>query len=119
MKLLVAQLAALGSCENVKVIGGAVVTPHSEPHILSMQRTGSHFCGATLISAKHGVCAAHCDVYTRPNAVAGAHNILRAETTQQMVQAVFRKHENYNSNTFSNDISALTFNSKQPISFQL
>ena len=96
---------------DVKVIGGAVVTPHSEPHILSMQKLGSHFCGATLISATHGVCAAHCDVYNNVNAVAGAHNIMRTEESQQSVPAVYTINPAYNSNTFVNDISVLKFGS--------
>lgn len=59
MKLLIG-LALSVSAADVKVIGGEIVTPHSEPYILSMQRSGSHYCGASLISATHGICAAHC-----------------------------------------------------------
>jgi hypothetical protein len=42
-------------------------------------------------------------------AVAGAHNIRNAETSQQSVRAVFVNHEQYNSNTISNDIAVLNF----------
>ena len=51
------------SCE-VYIIVGEVATPHSEPHILSLKGTlpgqKYHFCGATLVSATHGITAAHC-----------------------------------------------------------
>ena len=70
-----AGIASLASAENY-VIGGEIVAPNSEPHILSLQRSGSHFCGGTVVSATHGISAAHC--YTSPHQttfVAGAHNI--------------------------------------------
>lgn len=53
------------------IIGGYVPQPHSEPHILSLQRGTSnmHFCGATLVSSTHGVSAAHC--YYNPAIVTG------------------------------------------------
>ena len=53
------------------IIGGYVPQPHTEPHILSLQRgtTNMHFCGATLVSSTHGVSAAHC--YYNPAIVTG------------------------------------------------
>ena len=45
---------------DTKVIGGEIVAANSEPYILSMQRSGSHFCGGSIISSTRGVCAAHC-----------------------------------------------------------
>jgi trypsin len=74
-----------------------------------MQKGSSHFCGATLISATHGVCAAHCDVYSGVSAVAGAHNIKQSESSQQKIGATFKKHPRYNSKNFQNDISVLAF----------
>lgn len=94
---------------EIAIIGGETVVPHSQPHILSMQKLGSHFCGASLISSQHGICAAHCAAYNGPNAVAGAHNIQKREPTTQKVEAFFTKHPEYNSNTFLNDIAVLTF----------
>ena len=110
---VLASVIALVSADTY-VIGGNIVTPNSEPHILSLQKRSSHFCGATMISATHGVCASHC--YYSANtvtAVAGAHNIKKPETTQQKrVLAEFKKHPNYNSNNISNDVATLKFSVK-------
>ena len=54
-------LSAYGS-KDAKIIGGNAVQPHSEPHILSLQRERSHYCAGSLISATHGVTAAHCNM---------------------------------------------------------
>ena len=66
-----------------------------------------------MISATHGVCASHC--YYSANtvtAVAGAHNIKKAEASQQKkVLSEFKKHPNYNSNNISNDVATLKFES--------
>ena len=102
--------AALGG-EN-KIIGGSVPSAHSEPYILSLQRSGSHFCGASLVSTTYGICASHC--YYSANsvtAVAGAHNIKKNESSQQKkVLSKFTKHPSYNSRTMQNDIAVLKFN---------
>merc|ERR1711935_222008 len=58
MKVL-ASIVALVSAETF-VIGGDIAPKNSEPHILSLQRRNSHFCGATLVSGTHGICASHC-----------------------------------------------------------
>ena len=60
MKLLIGLVMSAYAGRDTKVIGGSIVTAHSEPYILSMQRSGSHFCGASIISSSRGVCAAHC-----------------------------------------------------------
>merc|ERR1711936_1308987 len=78
MKLLCG-LAAIALGSEEKIIGGSVVSPNSEPYILSLQRSGSHFCGGTVTSAGWGISAAHC--YYAANsvtAVGGAHTILKA-----------------------------------------
>ena len=42
------------------IFGGEIAIPNSEPHIISLQKSSTHFCGATLVSATHGISAAHC-----------------------------------------------------------
>lgn len=31
-----------------RVVGGEIVAPNSEPYVVSLQRSGAHFCGASL-----------------------------------------------------------------------
>merc|ERR1712018_943228 len=92
MKLLLAFAAAAHAGRETYVIGGSIVTPNSEPYILSMQRSRSHFCGGSLISATKGICAAHCRSSGSIDAVAGAHNIRQAETNQQRRRTTFTNH---------------------------
>jgi len=99
----------MAQATEVMIIGGSIVTPHSEPYILSLQRSRSHFCGATLVSANYGICASHC-VYPASivTAVAGAHNINRNEAEQQSKPLnKFLKNPDYNSSTITNDISVI------------
>ena len=74
-------------------------------------KRSSHFCGATIVSATHGVCASHCyysaDTVT---AVAGAHNIKLNESSQQTSKlSEFIRHPNYRPRTVQNDVATLKF----------
>jgi len=112
-----AGLLALAAADT-KIIGGFTPTPNSEPYILSLQKSGSHFCGATIVSSTRSVCAAHCYQRSGVTAVAGAHDIKKNESSQQKKSvSSFINHESYNSNTLQNDIavlkhSAFSLNSK-------
>merc|ERR1712130_762169 len=99
MKLVIAFVAAAHAGRETYVIGGSVPDANSEPYILSMQRSRSHFCGASLISATKGICAAHCRSSGAIEAVAGAHNIKQTESSQQRRRATFTNHPQYNSQT--------------------
>merc|ERR1712110_32978 len=117
MKLFAAIMLGAQASTEIKIIGGEIVVPHSEPYILSLQRSRSHFCGATLISATNGICASHC-VYPAEtvDAVAGAHKIKSQEDSQQRRQLnKFMKHPEYRPLFVSNDISVIGFTSPMTI----
>ena len=108
------------------IIGGEVVTPHSEPHIVSLKSSapGSHFCAATILSTTHALTAAHCHRRYLTGkmrkkdfspetvwAMAGAHNIREKEESQQMTRLFkFIKHPNYNYIHMVADIATIEFN---------
>merc|ERR1712004_558443 len=105
MKGFAAALALASAAETeTKVIGGYTPDPHSQPYIVSLQRSGSHFCGASLY-------ACNCTVSANFNVVAGAHNIKKSESTQQKKAGTWVRHPNYNSNTLVNDVAVITFDS--------
>jgi len=107
-------IAIVGICHaiDITIIGGEEVNPHTEPHILSIQKQNNHctrnnhFCGGSVISESYGITAAHCH-HSRVLAVGGVHNIHRLEPTQQRRKAEFLKHSQYNPATLSNDIAIL------------
>jgi len=114
LKFTAGVLAAANAMAPVPVIiGGNIVAEHSEPYILSLQRSGSHFCGGSLGTfVSKGVTAAHCYYSSGVTAVAGAHNIKQSESTTQKIQVdTFRRHPNYNSRTLINDIAVLLLRS--------
>ncbi|KAK2086807.1 hypothetical protein P7K49_032714 [Saguinus oedipus] len=77
-----------------EIVGGRPARPHAWPFMVSLQRRGGHFCGATLIAPNFVMSAAHCvnDVNFRSvQVVLGAHNLRQRERTRQTfsVQRVF------------------------------
>ncbi|KAF2221279.1 extracellular trypsin protease [Elsinoe ampelina] len=46
--------------ENENIVGGTAASAGEFPFIVSIQRSGSHFCGGTLVNANTVVTAGHC-----------------------------------------------------------
>ncbi|XP_063070435.1 mast cell protease 2-like [Engraulis encrasicolus] len=69
------------------IFGGKEAKPHSRPYMASLQ-TGqekAHVCGGVLIREDYVLTAAHC-LESKPDVVVlGAHNISKAEKSQQRV----------------------------------
>merc|ERR1712018_457940 len=95
------------SATSSYIVGGKEATPHSIPWQLSVQTPSKfHFCGATIISAKWAVTAAHCvDEGDNIRVVAGAHS-KRSSGKTYTVERIY-KHREYNSNNMHNDIAML------------
>lgn len=97
-----------------RIVGGQDATRGQFPYQLSLRYARQHICGASILSEKHGLTAAHChisnalprnyDVLAGTNAVHGIGFL--SETTPL---ARFIVHESFNTRTFSNDIALLVF----------
>lgn len=48
--------------DSVDIVGGTVAAAGDFPFIVSLQRSGSHFCGGSLLDSRTVVTAAHCTV---------------------------------------------------------
>lgn len=46
--------------DSVNIVGGTAATAGEFPFIVSLQRSGSHFCGGSLLDSRTVVTAAHC-----------------------------------------------------------
>jgi len=112
--------AARASFESF-VLNGEEAIRGEFPWQLSQQRLGatwSHSCGASLLSSRYALSAAHCvdgAAVTVLRVVAGIHDRFEAGETSNL--SGYKMHENYGaagSGTFGNDIAILTLST--PIS---
>ncbi|NWQ63422.1 CTRL protease, partial [Neopipo cinnamomea] len=93
-----------------RIINGQTAVPGSWPWQVSLQtRTGSHFCGGSLINQYWVVTAAHCNF--NPNAhvvVLGEYDLSSsAEAIQVKTVSVAITNPGWNPNTMNNDITLL------------
>uniref|UniRef100_A0A7N5P2N2 Elastase, neutrophil expressed n=1 Tax=Ailuropoda melanoleuca TaxID=9646 RepID=A0A7N5P2N2_AILME len=96
-----------------EIVGGRPAQPHAWPFMVSLQRRGGHFCGATLIAPNFVMSAAHCVDglnFRSVVAVLGAHDLGQREPTRQTfrIQRVFEN--GFNPQSLLNDIVILQLN---------
>ncbi|XP_053733163.1 mast cell protease 1-like [Synchiropus splendidus] len=84
--LFALQLISVAGATGAKIIGGRVSRPHSRPYMASVQRDGQHLCGGVLIRDNFVLTAAHCSKNSPTMVVLGAHNLSRAEQSQQRIK---------------------------------
>ncbi|XP_017773892.1 PREDICTED: trypsin-2-like [Nicrophorus vespilloides] len=99
-----------------RIVGGKETTIEQYPYQLSLQYYGSHICGASIISNKYVVTAAHCtDGSSASSLSIRAGSSIR--NSGGVVIAVKKIHQNpkYNSRTIDYDISVMELVS--PLSF--
>ncbi|XP_030592371.1 transmembrane protease serine 9-like isoform X1 [Archocentrus centrarchus] len=100
---------------NTRIVGGQDATPGSWPWQVSLQTSGRHFCGGSLINNQWVLCAAHCfQSYTASDVTVylGLQS-LQGSNTNKVSRSVSQViiHPNYNSDTDDNDISLLKLSS--------
>ncbi|XP_019215462.1 chymotrypsin B, partial [Oreochromis niloticus] len=93
-----------------RIVHGEEAVPHSWPWQVSLQQTnGFHFCGGSLISEQWVVTAAHCNVRTYHNVIAGEHNkgYGSTENIQVLKPAKVFTHPSWNPQTINNNIALI------------
>ena len=114
--LLCLVFPAMGRQISSFVVGGSDTTIGQWPHQLSLRVTGSHSCGASLISSTRAVCAAHC-----AGSALAAYSLLGGTTDRTVTNCAtcelwnptaFDRHPQFVNNGnqgFPNDVSVLSF----------
>nr|NP_610874.1 Ser8 [Drosophila melanogaster]AAF58377.1 Ser8 [Drosophila melanogaster]AAY55696.1 IP02554p [Drosophila melanogaster] len=104
------QTSSLGG----RIVGGTASSIEDRPWQVSLQRSGSHFCGGSIISNNIIVTAAHC--LDTPTTVSNLR--IRAGSNKRtyggvLVEvAAIKAHEAYNSNSKINDIGVVRLKTK-------
>ncbi|CAB1423148.1 unnamed protein product [Pleuronectes platessa] len=114
------QLADCGQpALNTRIVGGEVAPEGSWPWQVSLHRSGSHFCGGSLINNEWVVSAAHCFSSSSTNNLVVYLGRQRQEGSNpnEVSRTVSRviNHPSYNSPPKDNDISLLKLSS--PVTF--
>jgi len=135
MKLFVALLAVFCVCDarpsddipafatpfegvDSFILGGTNANQGEFPWQLSQQRLSGtswgHSCGASLLSVRYGLSAAHCmdgNGASSLRVIAGLHDRSNTAGTTTANLSSYRMHESYNNGqaTYANDIAIMTF----------
>uniref|UniRef100_A0AAR2K110 trypsin n=1 Tax=Pygocentrus nattereri TaxID=42514 RepID=A0AAR2K110_PYGNA len=100
-------LLAVGEiAEDDKIIDGYECPPHSQPWQVLLRKDGEDWwCGASLISDRWAVSAAHCYLATGFTLHLGEHHLFKDEGTEQTIRPEkFILHPDYNKDTLDNDL---------------
>jgi trypsin len=89
-----------------QIVGGTAATAGEFPYIVSLSRSGSHFCGGSLLNAYTVVTAAHCSVGQSASAVrVRAGSLQWASGGVQVGVSQILVHPSYSSSTLNNDVA--------------
>lgn len=110
IKLALAALAstatALPQILGQEIVGGELANAGDFPFIVSLQRSGSHFCGGTLVNANTVITAAHCSTGQSASAVTVRAGSLKRNTGGTLVRVSrIVIHPSYAASRYNNDIA--------------
>jgi trypsin len=92
---------------KTRIVGGSVSASGAIPWVVSLRRT-SHFCGASIITTRTVVSAAHCTSGATPSTIQIRYNSLNHGSGGTLVSvSSIINHPSYSSSTINNDISLL------------
>lgn len=100
-----------------RIVGGDETAAHEFPWLSGLSKQGKLYCGASLISDKLLLTAAHCVYGTEPREIRvylGGHNITKDYSEQRRVKRIM-EHEDFDIISFNNDIAILEMD--KPVKF--
>lgn len=110
-------IAAAIPQDALQIVGGVAAQLGDFPFIVSLQRSGSHFCGGSLLNSRTVVTAAHCAVGQTASSLrvrAGSLNKGSGGTLASVSSIVI--HPSFSSSTLNNDVAILKLATAIPTS---
>ncbi|WYZ39659.1 hypothetical protein EsH8_III_001573 [Colletotrichum jinshuiense] len=103
--------------DEVQIVGGTLAVAGDFPFIVSLQRSGSHFCGGSLLNANTVITAAHCSVGQSAGSVSVRAGSLKRNSGGVLV-GVSRiiVNPSYTSSTYNNDVAIWKLSTSIPTS---
>ncbi|KAF1917785.1 trypsin-like cysteine/serine peptidase domain-containing protein [Ampelomyces quisqualis] len=99
------------------IVGGATASQGDFPYIVSIQRSGSHFCGGSLLNANTVLTAAHCAVgQTASQLQIRAGSLSRTSGGTLVRVSSIRVNPSYAAGTYNNDVAILKLSTSVPTS---
>ncbi|KAJ4353056.1 hypothetical protein N0V95_003709 [Ascochyta clinopodiicola] len=88
------------------IVGGTAAAAGEFPFIVSLQKSGSHFCGGTLLNSRTVVTAAHCTVgQTASSLTVRAGSLSRSSGGTLVKVSSIKVHPSFSSSTLDNDVA--------------
>ncbi|CAF0969691.1 unnamed protein product [Rotaria sordida] len=108
-----------------KIVGGEPAVDASWGWAVSLQRSGRHFCGGSIISPLHIITAAHCvtdpdDIIRNTKVVAAIDKLTQSTLSTAQVRSIVSvfSHPEYDSGSNANDIAVLRLDQPLNISYE-
>ncbi|CAF1655844.1 unnamed protein product, partial [Didymodactylos carnosus] len=96
-----------------KIVGGEQAVSNSWGWAVSLRISGSHVCGASILTDSYVITAAHCALaitsLQSASIYVGINTLSQTDQVRTIAQIFI--HINYNSNTYENDIALLRLSS--------
>ena len=108
----------LNQSPYLRIVGGTAAVPGSAPWQASLAIAGEVFCGASVVTDRHLVTAAHCTVQIGQSVVGKVDillNLYNKEDTRKQIKGKISKiinHPGFDDESLANDISVITLRSR-------
>ncbi|KAF1925973.1 trypsin-like protease [Didymella exigua CBS 183.55] len=104
--LLASAVNAAPTPQDSDIVGGTVAAAGDFPFIVSLQQSGSHFCGGSLLNANTVITAAHCTVgQTASSLTVRAGSLDRSSGGTVVRVSSLTVHPSFSSSTLNNDVA--------------
>ncbi|KAJ4305230.1 hypothetical protein N0V90_000761 [Kalmusia sp. IMI 367209] len=105
------------STQSVQIVGGVAASAGDFPFIVSLQQSGSHFCGGSLLNANTVVTAAHCAVGQTASRLSVRAGSLNRNSGGTLVGvSSIKVNSGFNSNNLDGDVAIFKLSTSIPTS---